>query len=1185
MRKLIRLFAMLLVLPAWTGMQAQDFSPTQGYRLEISDGMALECSGGSAGFNPVNKKEGGQVWNIHKSAREGYWLVVSPQYMMALDNGNNGNRPGEGCMWTVEPYNANQQWKIEQIADGVYTLTSAAGGLKLGYNDNCQRGGRVWQVNAGTASPAVQWRLVKTGLKVKSTGELSASKNDWENETVFGINKEPGRATMLLYAGESEMKADEAYAKPWLEPHSSLRLSLSGQWRFNWAPKPEDRPKDFFKTNYDDTSWKLIPVPSCWEMQGYGTPIYTNMTYPFRNMPPRIMGADGYTVLKEPNAVGSYRRTVEVPAAWKGREIFLHFNGIYSAAYVWVNGKKVGYTQGPNNDCEFNVTRYLKTGSRNLVCVEVYRWSDGSYLEDQDMFRMSGIHRDVYLEARQKMHVQDVYITSNISRDLGHAQMVCRLAVKNSGSKAGKVNATVSLLAPDGKLVAMADVSTASLLAKGAADTLQANIEVNAPQLWTAETPNLYTVNVSLNGDISTQKFGFRHIENRGGRVYINNSRVMFKGTNRHDIDLHRGKAVPLESMMRDVLLMKQFNLNTLRTSHYPNDPRMYALCDYYGIYVMDEADVECHANHLLSRTPSWQAQYVDREVRMVQRDRNHPSVIFWSMGNESGGGDNFVASKKAIQALDGRMIHYEGMNDVADMDSRMYPSVPDMINTDRKADKQGRPFFLCEYAHAMGNAIGNLKEYWDYIEFESKRMIGGCIWDWVDQGLCKLGEPDENLYYGGAFGDFPNDQDFCCNGIITADRAVTPKLHQVKKVYQYVDFKLAANGKLRIRNRYAFISLDGFTLRYSLLRDGEEIKGGTVSLPHIAAGDSAYVDMPAVVPAEAGMYHLNLSLELRDDATWAKAGHAVATEQIALGGTPAAQSETAVPTQAISVDEAGDLLNVQGKDFLLTFNKKEGALQQIVYGGKAMLASPQRSLGGNFLFNGYRSISNDKRGNPNATIQTKDVVYRLSPKADTLTVCVSQLVTAGKDGRTKVPVNTSYSVTRSGRIEVECCFDNTSNSDFTRLGLQAVLDASLEQVEWLGRGPIENYPDRLDAAYVGRYRNTVSGMAEGYIKPQSMGERWNVNWLALTDGNGKGLKVSLVDGNMGFSAQHWSDEELWPVKYRHELKAISRPEVVLHLDAAMRGIGNGSCGPGPLEKYELNGKSYSYIFAIEPVK
>ena len=839
-------------------VHAQDFDSKQGYRLEIGDGLALDCQSGTITFSPSNKKSPSQVWHITKSDRQGYWCLYNPFSQVNLDNGNHGTNEGEVLTWQVDTKNANQQWLIEKNGAETVVLTSAAGGLKLGYNDTCQPGGHVWQMKATNTSDYVQWRLVKTNLKVEAQSAAEKSVNDWENEAVIGINKEPGRATMLLYASEKEMKADEAYQKPWLWPNSSLRLMLSGQWQFNWVPKPEERPTDFYKPTFDASAWKTIPVPSCWEMLGYGTPIYTNVTYPFKNLPPFIRGQEGYTVVNEPNAVGSYRRTITVPASWNGREIYLHFNGIYSAAYVWVNGQKVGYTQGPNNDSEFDVTKYIKPGTENLVCVEVYRWSDGSYIEDQDMFRMSGIHRDVYLEARQKLHVQDVKLTSMMGgrgRGNGQWSMVkgqwkpgraflgIDISLQNMGKKATDARIDVELVNPAGKTIQTAILQVSKI--EHGIKPAQLHLEVQNPELWTAETPNLYTVNIAVGGDVYTQKYGFRKIENRDGRVFINGKRVMFKGADRHDTHPVYGKAVPVESMIEDILLMKRYNLNTVRTSHYPNDPRMYALYDYYGIYVMDEADVECHGNHSLSKNPKWEAQYVDRQQRMVLRDRNHPSVIFWSMGNECGGGDNFVASKKAIQELDDRLIHYEGMNEVADMDSRMYPRIDHMRRLDQQADLQGRPFFLCEYAHAMGNAIGNLQEYWDYIEFESKRMIGGCIWDWVDQSLCKWGEPKTNMYYGGGFGDYPNDQDFCCNGIITADRHVTPKLLEVKKVYQYVDFKLTDDQKLRIRNRYCFTPLSQFTFHYQLLRDGRMIKSGTASLPEVLPGDSCFIDLP----------------------------------------------------------------------------------------------------------------------------------------------------------------------------------------------------------------------------------------------------------------------------------------------------------------------------------------------------
>ncbi len=1166
---------------------AQDFEPGQGYRLEIGDGLALDNMNGTITFSPVNKKAQTQVWRIQKSDRQGYWCLYSPSSDVALDNGNHGAQEGEVLTWQLEPGNPNQQWLIEKTGAETCVLTSAAGGLKLGYNDNCQPGGHVWQMKATNQSDYVQWRLVKTNLKVETQGQKAKSKNDWENEAIFGINKEPGRATMLLYASEKEMKRDEAYEKPWLHPNSSLRLLLNGQWQFNWVPKPEDRPTDFYKPTFDASAWKTIPVPSCWEMQGYGTPIYTNVTYPFKNQPPFIKGQEGYTVVNEPNAVGSYRRTVSVPASWAGREIYLHFNGIYSAAYVWVNGQKVGYTQGPNNDSEFDVTRYLRPGQENLVCVEVYRWSDGSYLEDQDMFRMSGIHRDVYLEARQKLHVQDVRLRSMIREARGKEQgaresrafLGIDIALQNIDKKAADARIDVELVNPSGQTI-----QTAILQVTGAEKGItpaQLHLEVPNPELWTAETPNLYTVNISVGGDIYTQKYGFRKIENRGGQVFINGKRVMFKGADRHDTHPVYGKAVPVESMIEDILLMKRYNLNTVRTSHYPNDPRMYALYDYYGLYIMDEADVECHGNHSLSKNSMWKAQYVDRQQRMVLRDRNHPCVIFWSMGNECGGGENFVACKKAIQELDDRLIHYEGMNQVADMDSRMYPNLPHMISLDRDEKLQDRPFFLCEYAHAMGNAIGNLQEYWDYIEFESQRMIGGCIWDWVDQSLCKWGEPKTNMYYGGGFGDYPNDNDFCCNGIITADRHVTPKLLEVKKVYQYVDFKLTDDKKIRIRNRYCFTPLSQFTFHWSLLRDGRMIKSGTTALPEVQPGDSCFIDLPCEMPTGEGLYHLNVSLKLKQATIWAEAGHEVACEQLCLKYGEPTLMAAATKTSALSVEFKDGLVKVTGDNFVFAVSKQTGAVTELSYSGKPIIATGSKVPFGNLTFNGYRSISNDRKGNQNSVIEAPKVTFE---QDDDVIIRVSYNVKAGRNGQTNVPVETIYTVYNDGSIGVKSNFGNESNKDFSRLGLIAALDPRLENVEWLGRGPHENYPDRKTSAFMGVWDQTVEGMTEEYEKPQSMGERCDVKWVTFTDDKGEGVRF-CTGGTFHFSALHYTDEELWQTKYKHELQKIHRPEIILHLDAAMRGLGNASCGPGPLQKYELREKNYSYGFVIEPVK
>lgn len=1198
----------LMVLATW----AQTFDKNQGYRLEIGDGLALDNQSGTITFTPVNKKSQSQVWNLHPTGRAGVVMLYNPHTMMALDNGNHGNREGEVLPWQLSPGNTNQYWQVQNVGDDMYVLTCVAGGLRLGYKDNCQPGGRVWQLGVKSNEACVQWHLVKTNLKVSVLDAAGTSKNDWENPGILGLNKERTHATMLRYADEKEMKADAAYQKPWLTSKSSLRLMLNGEWQFNWAKQPEDRPKNFYKTSFDASGWKTIPVPSCWEMLGYGTPIYTNVTYPFKNVPPLIRGQEGYTINDEPNAVGSYRRTITIPAQWDDKEVYLCFDGIYSAAYIFVNGKKVGYTQGPNTGAEFDVTKYVKAGKENLICVEVYRWSDGSYLEDQDMFRMSGIHRDVYMEARSKMHVRDVYVTSELNSDLSEARVKVDIDLRNLG-KTDDVAPCVSLIDEEGKVVWKEKSAPVVAFKKGTEMKALCTFNVKNPNLWSAEKPYLYTLNVELNGEVVTQKYGFRKIENRGGRVFINNRRILFKGADRHDTHPLYGKAIPVESMIEDVVLMKQHNLNTVRTSHYPNDPKMYALYDYYGLYIMDEADVECHGNHSLSRNPEWRDAYVDRNTRMVLRDRNHPSVIFWSMGNECGGGDNFLESAKAIKALDDRMIHYEGMNSSADMDSQMYPSVGGIKWFDKSTEMQGRPYFLCEYAHAMGNAIGNLKEYWDYIEFESQRMIGACIWDWVDQSLCKFGEPATNMYYGGGFNDHPNDNDFCCNGIITADRHITPKLLQVKKVYQYVDFRMVDNHKVRIRNRYAFLDLDEFDLHAQLAVNGCKSPDNLTQrrMPSVAPGDSIDVPITELLPGYGEkelselsqwnvMHHLNLALCTREDLPWAKKGHIVADEQINLGGKWAPNLSDYYNEDA----NYGKLKMTTGKQ--LTVNSEKAGVQAIFdltngqlisykVSGREMLAE-----GRGLQFGFYRSISNERMEFPrNLHVVDTKVMVSQTTDDQPLTITVTQKaqiqgpqrrpdVNGQRPGSVmeEIPMTFVYTVHNNGVITVRTDFDATNLRSLPRLGVQMGIAPQYEWVEYIGRGPMENYIDRKDCAFVGDYTTTVDKMAEEYIKPQSQGERCDVRQLNVTNRQGDGIAfIADTDQAFGFSLLHYTDQDLWHTKYLHQLKDIRLDESILHLDAVQRGIGNGSCGPGPEPQYEIPRTQHSLTFHIVPLR
>lgn len=1171
-------------------LAAQDFDPRQGYEILTVDGLALDNQGSSdintnVFISKWEANKGSQIWNIVPSGEDGYYVVSSPLVQLNIENGGKGATECPVIQWSINPHTFKQQWKFTTLPNGNYTLTARTG-YNLGFLDSGAVGELVYQLKPDASKSSQQWQIVKSDLKVVPEVMKNKSDNDWENERIFAINKEEGRSTFIPFANVEEMRADPTYKHPWVGTHSSRYQLLNGNWKFSWVKQPSERPVDFYKTNYDVSKWKEILVPSSWEMQGYGTPIYTNITYPIRNNPPFIQTQKGYTVEKEPNAVGSYRRDFTLPTDWKDKEVFIHFDGIYSAAYLWVNGKKVGYSQGSCNDAEFNITRYVKPG-KNMVAVEVYRWCDGSYLEDQDMFRLSGIHRDVYLVATPKVRLQDIHLTSVISNSLDKADLNVKADVRNYSNKVQNASVRISLFDDQGKPMGTSTLVVNPITA-GKEESNIGTIQLQSPKLWTAETPCLYTVNLELldaKGNVleaTTQKYGFRKIVICNNKVYINNALVLFKGANRHDIHPKFGKAIPLETMIEDVLLYKRFNLNTIRTSHYPNDVKMYALYDYYGLYVMDEADLECHGNMSLSNRESWEAAYVDRVVRMVERDKNHPSIIFWSMGNECGGGANFQATYKAARAIDDRIIHYQGMNDAADMDSRMYPSIEWMMKEDQM--KRNRPYFLCEYAHAMGNAVGNLDEYWDYIENHSERMIGGCIWDWVDQGINMPGQASDRYYIGGSFGDAPNDNDFCCNGLTTPDRRVTPKLYEVKKVYQYISLENAGENSVEVHNRYAFLNLNGFKLHYSVLKEGVQVVEGELSLPDCKPGERRKVQIPYTGYLTGNdEYYLNLEVRLTNDCVWAKAGHSVATEQLLL--KKAAPTEETVPQVAthLAGEEAFHVINehhrylyFRSPNVEISFDSKAGKLMGLRYDGQNMIHHRE-----GWAFNGYRSINNNSRTWQNTEEKLNSFDWKWVDDKQSVMVTAQMEVTVGE---VKVPYTIVYHLYRNGTVNIDASFTTGSNFNLPRLALQAFFNPALEQLEWYGRGPIENYQDRKSAAYVGRYQSTVNDMAEHYVRAQSMGERCDTRWLSLTDAQGKGVKITS-DTTFDFCALHYTDKDLWEVKYGHDLNDIHRAEVVLNLDCIQRGLGNASCGPGPRPKYEIKKDTvYQYSFRMEPL-
>ena len=1154
---------------------AQHFDGSKTYELATADGLVLDVrssfqSEANVFLAKPKADDAGQVWQIRPVA-DGAFLFVNGYSSMGLDNGGGPLGQQPVIQWPMETLNPNQHWLLTPQKGGGYTLKSVASGLFLGFGADGSFGDKAWQV---LEEKAVRWFIRESKTQVSMYMPKTSSKNDWENEKVFAVNKEPGHPTLIPYASEAEMTADPAYEKPWERTASSRYMLLNGKWKFHWVADPKDRPQAFFKPSFDVSGWKEIDVPSCLEMEGFGTPLYTNITYPFMNNPPFIQAARGYTMEQEPNPVGSYRREFDLPADWGGKQVYIHFDGVYSAFYLWINGRKVGYSQGSNNDAEFNITNYVKKG-RNVVAVEVYKWSDGSYLEDQDMFRFGGIHRDVYLMARPKAHIRDIRTETAFNDDLTVATL---FTFVDSDARV-----VVSLYDEDGVKVGEGD-----------------RIEVKEPHLWSAEKPYLYTVRLAALDragnllECTFFKHGFRKVEFRHNKLYVNNVLTYLKGADRHDIHPRYGKAVPVESMVEDIVLMKRYNLNTVRTSHYPNDPKMYALYDWYGLYVMDEADQECHGNHSISNTPSWGPAYADRAVRMVRRDRLHPSVIFWSLGNESGKGCNIVTERDAVRALDSRYIHYEGQNEIADFDSQMYPAMDDMVSRDRNGSD--RPYFLCEYAHAMGNAIGNLAEYWDYIDNHSERMIGACIWDWVDQAIYQPGAEDGKLYFGGSFGDVPNDNDFCCNGIITADRRVTPKLEEVKAVYQYIKIRMAddvrldgESVRLELENRYTAYNLDEMTMCYRVLHDGKPLVGACMLLPSAAPWETATVDLPILkdLPAdESEDITLQVDVALKDPYTrWSNGGHVVVAqaEFVLREGKRRDFSASLEMTEASSRGplkvwwEENRFLRAENGAVGVRFDRDSGRLLSLCMDGKEVL----HGFGG-LQANFFRFISNDASWNRdvnNALMEVKSTLTDFHQGLIDGVLCVDVDQEAAW-GDAVIPYKLRYQIHPAGYVDVRADFNVSEGRRLPRLGLRMLLDSAFENLEWYGRGPMENYPDRKDAAFLGLYASTVTGMEEHYVRTQTMGERTDTRWLTLSASDGR--KVSFTaDGTFDFSALHETDEDLYLVKYGHDLDKIRRPEVVLTLDCVMRGLGNGSCGPGPLPQYEIAPGPHSFAFRI----
>lgn len=1024
-------------------------------------------------------------------------------------------------------------------------------------------------------------------------GQVRFSESFWEDPAINGLNRLPMRATSVSYP-------DEAAA---LSKAASPRVkSLNGPWKFFFSPTPEGAPDNFHTTNFNPSGWKTIEVPSNWELKGYGMAIYTNIRYPFKVNPPFIDHAD--------NPVGCYIRELTIPAGWENQRVLLHFGAVSSAYYVWINGQEAGYSEDSFLPASFDITPYIKQGE-NKVAVKVMRWSDGSYLEDQDHWRLSGIQRDVYLESVPAARIADFFVKPELNETFttGTLKVLAKTTgVSKANAEGWKLN--VQLYDAGGKAIfaqpLTKDVSknldheTAYGNNQQGSPDIHISGKVEKPLLWSAETPNLYTVTVSLTDpsgkvtEVRKARAGFRTIEWGSFGLKVNGQKVLLQGANRHENDQYNGKVLTEESMRKDIELMKQHNFNAVRTSHYPNDERWYALCDEYGMYVMDEANLETHGvGSYLSQHPEWAQAYLERAIRMVERDKNHPSIISWSLGNESGSGQNHAAMSAWIKSYDpSRFIHYEGAQPFGgmkydpayvDVYSRMYNPLSDLVKLATNGDT--RPVMYCEYAHSMGNSSGNLFKFWDAI-YEHPRFIGAFVWDWVDQGIVmKTKEGKEFWSYGGDHGEPIHDGNFCFNGVVLPDRGLKAATLEFKKVMQNI--KTIANdplaGKLTINNIYSFTNLNNFQLAWELQENGVTLQKGQMPLPDVKPFSSTTVTIPFKKPSlKAGAeYYLFVSYKTTAPSNWAPAGYMVAWDEFKMPFDVSAAS-AGKPSGTVTMKQSGSSATFSAGEVTASFNKTTGFLESYVASGKEMLKTP---LTPNFW---RATTDNDERTGSakkleeweTATAKLKLVSFDV--KADGKNYVVNSSHSAPDLAEVKL----SYVINGRGEIEVTSQTSIAAKATTPmRIGMLAHIPNSYDNKTWFGPGPHETYVDRKLSGRTSLYKASVRKDFFLYPQPQESTNHVDTRWISLTDSKGAGLRFTGKQ-LLSVNALPYGQKELQDAAHPHELKATDFINV--NIDLMQMGVGGDdswSANGQPHEEFTLKEKSYTYSFVISPLK
>jgi beta-galactosidase len=1240
--------------------------------------------------------------------------------------------------------------------------------------------------------------MIATLLVQGFTSAADGRKPDWENPAVFDIGKEQPHTTMMVFPDVESALKDDRTASPYFH-------SLNGIWQFNWSLHPSSRPVEFYRPDYDDSSWDKIPVPSNWQMHGYGIPLYSNITYPFKKDPPNVMGEPPrqYTSYKWRNQVGSYRTTFKTPKSWKNRQVFIQFEGTESAFYLWLNGQKVGYSQGSRTPAIFNVTRYLRDGE-NVLAAEVYQYSDGSYLEDQDFWRLSGIFRDVYLWSVPKLHIRDFFVRTDLDEQYRDATVTIELDLVNYGQRTSTCGVEAMLFDGSERQIASIAVGSVELDANGKSHVRPA-IKLKNPAKWTAETPNLYKLVLILtnhDGNIVeavSHNVGFREVEVKDGQLLVNGRPIYIRGVNRHEHDPATGHTVSLESMVRDIELMKQFNINTVRTSHYPDDPRWYDLCDRYGLYVIDEANIESHGMgygaESLAKDPKWRQAHVDRIRRMVERDKNHPSIILWSMGNEAGDGVNFKAAYDFIKQRDpSRPIHYEraGTGPHTDVVCWMYPSIQRIVNYAKS--NPGRPLIMCEYAHAMGNSVGNLQDYWDAIE-DYPALQGGSIWDWVDQGLYKpipegrrpcvrdnvnsltglvvSGDIDDNgltgavelegnkelnitgpltleaefkggrssdycpliskgdhqyllrldgggiafvlhkdnwvsartssyddagltkgwnrltgvydgekmvvyvngkqivqkslpggsfdssqypvnigrnseipqrvsglairhariyrrplrleevakpdmrstdglvldmdltkisdyaplpnprgatrfIAYGGDFGDHPNDENFCCNGLIQPDRRPNPHLREVKKVYQDVRITRVDKDPVTVRvfNKHFFTNLNQFECTWKVRVGGHPTQSGSLGRLDVPPQQSIDVEIHVDIPKGQREVLLSVYFRLAEDAAWAAKGYVTAWDQFSLSETTPKPDLPLSAGKPLKVDMSERMLTVTGSDFTVAVNRANAAVESLRFGGEEFLTEPLvpnfwKGPNDNQMRNNYRGRLGRWRGAAAGRKLTEIKVRNITPEHIKITADMTLPVN-------EAPYEVTYEVFGTGAVLVSAQYKPDPGRTaplLPRFGVTFAVPRQYDNVRWYGRGPHESYWDRKTGAEIAVYEKTVDEMVWPYIRPQDTGNRTDTRWFTIANSEGRGLRIAMVGEPLSFSTWPYTPADLQSASHDYQLPR--RDFNTVFVDSKLHGVGgDNSWGARTHPEYTLAGdRPHALRFAISPLR